>query len=280
PALVRVTDIQPEQVKPFDAVATELRTEMAVAAARTQLRDIHDKIEELRANAKPLSEIAQSTGLTVRTVETDRQAKDRAGQPIANVLEPEQFVRSTFASDIGVDNEAISLRDGGYVWFDVTKIDPEKERPLADVREQVIAGWRADQVAKKLAERAAEIARKVEAGEPLAAASGLEVKKVDALRREQASGDVSQAAAIQAFNLPAGKPFAAAAVGADRLVGRVTNVTVPPFANTTQEAAQMDERIRANLEGELLTEYLTKLQAELGVTRNERSLRVAIGAEQ
>ncbi len=42
----------------------------------------------------------------------------------------------------------------------------------------------------------------------------------------------------------------------------------------------MDERIRSNLESELLTEYLTMLQAELGVRRDERSLRIAIGGEQ
>ncbi len=54
-------------------------------------------------------------------------------------------------------------------------------------------------------------------------ASGLEVKKVDALRREQAAGDISRSAAIQAFNLPAGKPFSAPADnGVDRLVVRVT----------------------------------------------------------
>ncbi len=81
PSLVRVTDIQAEQVRPFEQVAAELRTELAVAAARTQLRDIHDKIEEMRANAKPLSEIAQTRACPCAALNWTGRRKSAAASP-------------------------------------------------------------------------------------------------------------------------------------------------------------------------------------------------------
>lgn len=277
PVLVRVTEIQPESVQPFAQVAATLKNEMAVSAARQSLRDMHDKIEEARANAKPLAEIASGNGLALRAVSLDRQGRDATGKPV-DVPELESLVRAVFASDIGVDNEPVSTRDDGYVWFDITKIDPEKERPLADVREQVIAGWRADAVARALSEKANTIIKAVDGGQTLAAASSAEVKTIAELKRDTAQGDLSRSAAVQAFSAPIGKPFSApAASGADRVVARVTAVNVPPFVNTTQEAAQMEERLKNSIETELMAQYVNRLQTDLGVSTNERSLRVAIG---
>ena len=282
PVLLRVTDIQPEAIQPYEQVAATLRTEMAVSAARQTLREVHDKIEEQRATAKPLPEIAAAVGLAVRTVEIDRQGRDRSGKPVENLTDVDSVVRAVFASDIGVDNEAVSLRDSGYIWFDVTKIDAEKERPLADVRDQVVAGWRTDALAKKLSDNANAIIKKVEAGDTLAAAAApLDIKTAAELKRDTALGDISRSAAAQAFNLPQGKWFTApAANGTDRLVARVTSIAVPPFTNTSQESVQMEERIRQSTESELLAQYINRLQTDLRVQTNDRSLRLAIGGEQ
>ena len=278
PVLVRVTEIQPETVQPFAQVAAALKTELATSAARQSLRDLHDRIEEARANARPLADIAAANGLSLRSVTLDRQGRDASGKPITDVPDMDSLVRAAFASDIGVDNEAISTRDDGYIWFDVTKIEPEKDRPLADVRDQVVAGWRADAVARALTEKATAIVKAVEGGQTLAAASGAEVKTVAELKRDTATGDLSRSAAVQAFSQPVGKAFSApAANNIDRLVARVTAVNVPPFVNTTQEAAQMEERLKSSIESELLTQYVTRLQNDLGVSTNERSLRIAIG---
>ena len=115
-------------------------------------------------------------------------------------------------------------------------------------------------------------------GSVVAAASGAEVKTVAELKRDTATGDLSRSAAVQAFSQPVGKAFSApAANNIDRLVARVTAVNVPPFVNTTQEAAQMEERLKSSIESELLTQYVTRLQNDLGVSTNERSLRIAIG---
>src|SRR5690606_30765993 len=116
PVLVRVTRIQPESVRPFEEVASEIRAAIARERAQAMIEDLHDEIEDLRAGAKPLPEIAQEKGLTlVQVPAMDAQGLDKAANPV-NVPERDAVAKAAFASDIGVDNEA--LRSGsGYVWY-------------------------------------------------------------------------------------------------------------------------------------------------------------------
>ena len=153
PVLLRVTQIQPEAVRPFEEVAAELRQELATERAQGQIERIHDEIEDLRAGAKPLADIAKEKGLTlIQVPAVDANGLDKAGNPVS-LPEKDAAVKAAFASDIGVDNEA--LRTGtGYVWYDVTGIEASREKTLDEVRDQVAAQWREDQVAQRLSEKA------------------------------------------------------------------------------------------------------------------------------
>ena len=108
------------------------------SAPKGRSRRIHDEIEDLRAGAKPLADIAKEKGLTlVQIPAVDAGGLDKAGNPV-DLPEKDAVVKAAFASDIGVDNEA--LRTGtGYVWYDVTGIEPSREKTLDEVRDQVAA---------------------------------------------------------------------------------------------------------------------------------------------
>ena len=58
--LVRAAKIEPEAVKPFEEVAAEVKAQVALERARTELDRLHDQIEDMRASARPLAEIATS----------------------------------------------------------------------------------------------------------------------------------------------------------------------------------------------------------------------------
>jgi peptidyl-prolyl cis-trans isomerase D len=161
PVLVRVTQIQPESVRPFEEVTAELRQEVAQQHAQGQIERIHDEIEDLRAGAKPLADIAKEKGLTlVQVPAVEAGGLDKAGNPV-NLPEKEAVVKAAFASDIGVDNEPLRTATG-YVWYDVTGIEASREKSLDEVREQVAAQWREDQVAQRLSEKANELTGRLE----------------------------------------------------------------------------------------------------------------------
>src|SRR3712207_8136241 len=49
-----------------------------------------------------------------------------------------------------------STRAGGYVWFDVTGIEPARDRPLEEVRGEVERQWRENEVSQRLSDKRSE----------------------------------------------------------------------------------------------------------------------------
>ncbi|MCB8820713.1 SurA N-terminal domain-containing protein [Microvirga rosea] len=282
PVLVRVTNIQPEAVRPFEEVAGEIRAEIAQARARGQMEDIHDAIEDQRAGARPIAEIAKEKGLNlVQIPAIDNQGRDKAGNPV-DIPNRDAVVKAAFASDIGVDNEPLRTTEGGYIWFDVTGIEPSREKNLDEVRDQVAAQWREDEISKRLADKARDLTERVEKGEAIEAAAqsaGAEVKTATDLARSAAKDDLSADAVNRIFSVPVGKA-GNTATGADtRAVFKVTSATVPPFVATAPEAQRVETQLRNGMGDDLINQYIAQVRKELGVTINQQALRQATGGE-
>ena len=281
PVLVRVTQIQPEAVRPFEEVAAELRQGLAVQRAQGQIERIHDEIEDLRAGAKPLADIAKEKGLTlIQVPAVDSSGLDKAGNPV-NIPEKDPVVKAAFASDIGVDNEA--LRTGtGYVWYDVTGIDASREKNLDEVRDQVAARWREDQVAQRLSEKARLMTERLDKGEAIEAVAqeaGASVVNATDLARNTAKDDLAAEAVNRIFAVPVGKAGNAANGADSRAVFKVTAATVPPLVTTTQAAQNVENQLRTGFGDDLISQYIARVRQDLGVTINQQALRQATGGE-
>jgi peptidyl-prolyl cis-trans isomerase D len=281
PALVRVTQIQPESVRPFEEVAAELRQEVAQQRAQGQIERIHDEIEDLRAGAKPLADIAKEKGLTlVQVPAVEAGGLDKAGNPV-NLPEKEAVVKAAFASDIGVDNEPLRTATG-YVWYDVTGIEPSREKSLDEVREQVAAQWREDQVAQRLSEKANELTGRLAKGETIEAvaqSAGAEVKNAADLARNAAKDELTTEAVNRIFAVPVGKAGHAANGTDARAVFKVTAATVPPLVTTTQAAQNAQNQLQTGFGDDLISQYIAQVRQDLGVTINQQALRRATGGE-
>ncbi len=280
PVLLRVTRIQPESVRPFEEVAAEIREALARERAQSQIEQIHDEIEDLRAGAKPLADIAKEKGLALAQVPAmDAQGLDKAGNPV-NAPDREAVAKAAFASDIGVDNEA--LRTGsGYVWYDVTGIEPSREKPLDEVRDQVTAQWREDQVAQRLAEKARQMTERLDKGEAIetvAQEANAPVKSATDLARNTAKDDLSAEAVNRIFATPVGKAGNAANAAGSRAVYKVTAATVPPMVTTTQEAQNLENQLRNGISDDLINQYIAQARQDLGVTVNAQALQQATGS--
>ncbi len=281
PVLMRVTQIQPESVRPFEEVAAELRQEIAQERAKGQIEKIHDEIEDLRAGAKPLADIAKEKGLPlVQVPAVEAGGLDKAGNPV-NLPEKDAVVKAAFASDIGVDNEALRTATG-YVWYDVSGIEASREKNLDEVRDQVATQWREDQVAQRLSEKANELTGRLEKGEAIEAVAeeaGASVKNATDLARNTAKDDLATEAVNRIFAVPVGK-VGHAANGTDaRAVFKVTSATVPPLVTTTQAAQNIENQLQTGFGDDLISQYIAQVRQDLGVTINQQALRRATGGE-
>ncbi len=282
PVLVRVTQIQPESVRPFEEVAAEIRGEIARERAKDQIEDIHDAIEDLRAGAKPLADIAKEKGLPlVQIPAVDASGQDKAGKPV-DLPGKAALVKAAFASDIGVDNEPLHLPDGGYAWYDVTGIEPSREKSIDEVRDQVATQWREEQVAQRLSEKARQLTERLEKGEAIEAVAqevGAPVKTATELTRNAAKDDLSTEAVNRIFAVPVGKAGHTANGADDRAVFKVTSASVPPLVTTTQEAQNIENQLRNGMGDDLIGQYIAQVRQDLGVTINQQALRQATGGE-
>ncbi len=162
-AILRVAKIVPQIVEPLFAVKAVIAEQLALARANGEINKIHDQIEDERADGKSVAEAAQGVGLAAHTIDAiDAQGLGKNGKPIADFGDSTELTKAVFASDIGVDNEPISTRDGGTIWFDVLGIEPARAQSFDEVKQKVAQAWAQDETAKRLAAKASDLVKKLE----------------------------------------------------------------------------------------------------------------------
>ena len=278
--LVQVLKIEPEQVRPFEQVAGELKQELAAARAKSEIVDLYNKIEDARAEGKSLAEAAANLKLEARTIEAvDRSGRDAAGTPV-KLPDAERLLAAAFATDVGVERDPLRLQDG-YIWYDVTGISPSRERSLDEVKEQVEARWREQEIATRLDTKASEMLDKLKAGGTLAeiaAANHLKVETLTGLKRGETTGPLSAAGIDAVFRTAkdaAGKTQAAQP--AEQVVFRVTDIVVPTLDMSSEEAKRDLDALNRGVSEDILAEYIAHLESEIGVTINQSALNQVVG---
>ena len=279
--LVRATKVVPETVKTYAEVADDLKKEIATERAKKRVGELRDKIEDERTSGKALADAARAAGLTATTIEAiDQNGLDRNGKEVENLAEREALLRAVFASDVGVDNETLNAKDGGYVWFEVSGVEKAREQTLAEVKDKALAAWREEEVSKRLAAKAAEMTAKLDAGETLEAlakaAGDLPVQTNGEVRRA-GGGSLPAGVVARVFALPSGKAGSAAGNADSRVVFRVVDAVTPVMDPDSDTLKDAETQLKTAFGEDLLVQYLAKLQTNAGVTINEAAARLATG---
>lgn len=282
PVLVRVTKIEPESVKPFEQVEADVRREIALERGRNAINEIHDSIEDLRAGAKLLADIAKEKGLALVSVPAvDRTGRDKTGNPVQTLPERDALLAAAFNTDVGVDNEPLRTRAGGYVWYDVTGIEPARDKAFEEVRDAVVAQWRNEEVSRRLTEKARALVERIDKGETveaIAAELGLPSQTAADLARN-ATQNLSADVVARIFSTPVGKAASAPSGEDARVVLKVMAAAVPPLVTSSREASTIEERLRVALSEDLLAQYIAQVEKDVGVTVYQQNLRRAVGGD-
>ena len=249
--------------------------------ARAAIADLHNQIEDARGGGSSITEVAQKLGLKAVTIEAmDRSGRSPEGTPVS-IPQGLELTPAVFASDVGVDNDAISF-GGGYVWFDVSGVTPSRERSLDEVKAQVEARWRDEQIGRKLSSLAAEMVQKLNAGTSMAdaaAAAGLKVEQATGFKRDATLPGLPASVVQAAFRTAKdGSGQAPASAGGEWIVFRVTDISVPPVDANAAENQQLKENLERRLDDELLAQYVAKLEGDLGTSINDAAVAQATGA--
>jgi peptidyl-prolyl cis-trans isomerase D len=281
-ALVKIGQIEPGTQPAYENAAADLKREIALERARASVADLHNKMEDERGGGASVVEAAQKLGLTAVTIDAvDRSGRGPNGQPVAGIPQGLNVVSQAFASDVGVDNDAIQ-HGGGYVWFDVLGITPSRERGIEEVKDQVEARWRQDQITSRLRTKAAEMVQRLGQNGKLAdeaAAAGLSVETAAAVKRDGSAPGLPGNAIDAAFRSP--KDAVGQAQGAtpsEWFVFRVTDVSVPSIDMASEDTRKLKQTLQRGLGEEQVAQYVQRLEADIGTTINEAAVAQVTGA--
>jgi peptidyl-prolyl cis-trans isomerase D len=281
-ALVKVDKIEPGVEANYASVAGDVKREIATERARTKVAELRDKMEDERGGGSSVIDAAQKLGLAAVTIEAvDRSGRAPNGQPVGNIPQGLDVVSQAFNSDVGVDNDPISFR-GGYVWYDVLGITPSRERSLDEVRDQVEARWRQDQIATKLRAKATEIVQKLEQGGKLAdeaAAINAKVETATGFKRDDTPAGVPSSVVAAAFRTAKDGVGQTPGTG-DVIIFRVTDIVDPPVDLASEAITKLKDSLDRALTDEQIAAYVNKLETDIGTTINQAAFAQVTGANQ
>ncbi len=280
--LLQVGKIEPGEEKTYEQMAAQIKSEIAEGQARNEITSLRDKIEDERAAGSTLAEAAKKLGLKATTIEAvDASGRGPDGKPVPGVPQTPNVLSAAFASDVGIDTDPLQLPKGGYLYFDVTDITPSRERPLDEVKDQVEARWRDTEIAKRLQAKADDILGKLKAGTPfaqVASEAGLKIETAADLQRGKQGGFVPPKVVELVFRTPKGA--AASAEGnkdTERYVFRVTDVVDPQPDPAAPDSKAIAETLQNSFGEDLVSEYISRLENDFGVTVNPSALNQVIG---
>jgi peptidyl-prolyl cis-trans isomerase D len=282
-AIVKVEAIEPAKTRPFEEVAAEIKREIATDRARNELINVQEKVEDERLSGATLAEAARKSNLKPRIIEAiSNNGNGPDGKPVAGLPEGVDVLSAAFNAEVDGENEPLRLPNrGGYVWYNVDAVTPARDRPLDEVKDQVIARWRNDQIAQRLEAKAKEMLDKIKAGTSFAdvvAAEKLKTEWRPGIKRGNPPAGLTAAAVTAVFRTAQGESGSVeGASPTERLLFRVTEAKVPPLDPQSAEAKRLEEALRSRNAEDLVAEYVAKLQADAGVTINQNALNQAVG---
>ena len=283
-AIVHVVKIEPAETKTFEAAAEELKRELVAERAKTELQNMHDKVDDERLGGAPLADTAKKFNLKLRTIEAvDRSGQQPDGTKIADLPQGVDVLAAGFAADLNGDNDPLAIaNNGGYVWFEVAEIKPSRERTFDEVKDQIRMRWRDDEITVRLKLKTAEMLDKIKGGASFAqvlAANNLKPEWRPGVKRSVASPGFPPQAVNDVFKTAKGASASAdGTTPTERVIFHVTEITVPPFDANSVEGKRIVEALQRALGDDLLGQYIARLEKDVGVTINQNALNQITGA--
>jgi len=278
PVILHVVAITPTSVKSYAEVADALKKEIALGRASDAVLAAHDKVEDALVSGKPLADAAKAAALEPQTITAVDAKGFDSNDSAVELPDKDLLLRSVFSSDVGVDNAALQTPDRGYLWYEVDRVDPARDRRFEEVRAGAEKQWRAEALARALAAKAADMVKQLDGGAELATlaeSAGQEAKSAKDIRRSGGGGLADSVVAAVFSSPPNGAGSAATPDG--RVVFKITSDATPPINLDDDAVKASARRLASGLQNGVVQQFITALERELGVHVNESVLQTAVG---
>ncbi|MGZ8153440.1 MAG: SurA N-terminal domain-containing protein [Methylovulum sp.] len=277
--LIKVTELVPGTVKPFDAVKGEVTKAYQKAQAETAFYESGEKLAEMSyENPDNLQTVAVALNIPVNKSALFTRDK---GDGIAA---DEKIRSAAFSEDIlqGNNSAPIELAADHLVVLRVLEHKAAAPRELSAVRQEIVDVLLKDKAEMLTIDKARQIKTRLQAGESIqaiAAEHKLEIKKAKGLTRSQSELPGPLADAIfKAAKPVGGKPsvFIAPLPSGEQIVVSLSKVTEGVMSESDKQKLELARRNIANAFGQVeFNAVMDSLQADTEISINTVSQPVA-----
>lgn len=270
---VHVAAIEAAGQPTLEEARAQIVTSLSMAAARNEINDVLDQIEELRAAFRPLTEIADRFGLDLYEADVTAGGNQLEILPNLPAEERTKVSQAIFKATEGQLTPSIPLAGNAHVFFDLVELLPARDQTLDEVREDLTTTLTAERTNNALLAKSEELVAQLKGGSTLADVS-LSLNLFPQLsppfsRFGSDDGSIDNVIAQAAFNGgPELKGSVVSSTG-DFIVFEVVENTVP----TEPLEATAADNLQADAKNGIYGDFVGAVRDDAGLRINQQALQ-------
>lgn len=268
-----VTEIEPGSERSFEEVREELRNDLAMRQAVDSMISIANQLDDELGGGASLEEAADRLNLTPRQIAAmDSSGNNADGNQVADLPPLDDFLPVVRETQPGEESLLTETRDGNYFIVRVDGVTPAAEKPLEDVRDDVITLWKDSERDRMAREKAEGLVARAEEGVQLSAiaeSEALPFAEPEPVNRT-ASGATEPGARELAgalFALKQGEVSSFRA-GDSYHVTKLTEIRAADPSADPETMERLTAQLAGSMEGDLLTQFSAALRQTYDISVN------------
>lgn len=265
--IIRVTAITPERTETLDQVRDEVEEGVKQFKAEDAIYDLAARLDDELGAGTPLEEAANAVG--AKTYKLNDVVRGEGLD--ADIADSAEINAMIFELDKGEDSFLEETSTGVRYVARVDEVTPAALRPFEEVRDNVVAAWKADERNRLMLEKADQLAASINDQNAdiasLATSENAEIAESGLTKRtgQGLADGVSPAVAAALFTLDEGKAKAIQS-GENVLVLKLDEIKAATIAEG--DADPVVTELKQALNEDILAQYLDYLQDEISVSVN------------
>ncbi len=281
--IAQVLKIVPGHTESFEEAKGKLTHELQLREASNAIYDLGNKLQDALGGGASLEEAAKKLDLkVVKITAVDGKGLAPEGKPVAGLPQGPKFLSTAFSTEPGRDSDLREDDQGGFFLLHVDNVVPSQLRPLADVRDKVLAGWQADARRKAAAKAAQAMVEKAQTGADLAALakeSGTSVSTTAAFTRTgQGAGPGLPPELVASLFAAKIGDVVSSPSPQGAVVAKLASVLPADAKADTAGVHQLEDQLRGTLGADLLNAFTEALRERYGVEIDERVVSSLVGS--
>jgi len=265
--IIRVTAITPERTETLDQVRDDVEEGVKQFKAEDAIYDLAARLDDELGAGTPLEEAANAVG--AKTYKLNDVVRGEGLD--ADIADSAEINAMIFELDKGEDSFLEETSTGVRYVARVDEVAPAALRPFEEVRDDVVAAWKADERNRLMLEKADQLAASINDQNAdiasLATSDNVEITESGLTKRtgQGLADGVSPAVAAALFTLDEGKAKAIQS-GENVLVLKLDEIKAATIAEG--DADPVVTELKQALNEDILAQYLDYLQDEISVSVN------------